>query len=484
MPNKITAEFLRNSRISNRNVDARLTAIVGLGPTTLNITDEPVVRGTGSVDQLSAYPGSGINVSQIADFPGVNSGALNYVLISQGGVLYNQNSASISNDGEITWSGDPDVDVNIPAAGSVYYVSYQHDVPSSQYDPEEFSDVTDIRAKYGAESNTTGILTTAGSINLENGAPAVLLVQASGSAYNENNYKLAINKLLKRSNIEDLVIVFPTNNSVTRAQQETLITYAMTHIMKSNAVGRERGLIYGSPSLLSAPDGIDTIGDKSTSGTYLYKAFTTTNEDICYIVPSRVRRKDENGNYMELDANFAAAAVAGLQSSLLKRSTPMHEMKISGIEIENNKWEDYELEKLSNGGCLVLISQDNIVSIYDATTTDKTSADTEEKSVIVGKRLVKRTLRDGLRNEFFNGKGTVILPGTETDVEAKAEGLLGGLVRDGELFSYGVIDDPSTGERKITAKVDSSEPRRINLDCSVKFLYPLKNIRITISTFV
>jgi hypothetical protein len=481
---KINVNFIPNPRISNRNADTRVVAIVGLGPTSINVVDEPVTRGTGSIDYLSKYPGTNVNVSQIADFPNVITGAPNYVLISQGGVLYNSASASASTAGAITWSGSPSSDVDIPTPGDIYYVSYQVGVPSTQFDPEEFSDKSDIQSKHGPESNTAGILTVAGTIALENGAPSVLLCQASGSSYNETNYKAAIDKLIKRDNIEDVVIVFPTNASVTRAQQEVIITYAMSHIMRANSLGRERGLVYGSPSVQSAADGINTIGDSSTPGTFIYKAFNSRNEDICYTVPSRVRRKDASGNYMELDANFGAAAVGGLQSSLPKRSSPMHGMIITGIEIENEEFDDEQLQRLSNAGCLVLYAKDNIIRIYDSITTDPTSADTEEKSVIAQKRLVKRTLRNGIRNEFFQGKGTIIYPTTDTDVEAKVESLLGGLVRDREIYEYGVQDDPTTGQRKIIAKIDPSEPRKIKVSCSIRYLYALKYMDIEVSTYV
>jgi hypothetical protein len=481
---KVNVNFIPNPRISNRNADTRVVAIVGLGPTSINVVDEPVTRGTGSIDYLAKYPGTNISVSQISDFPNVISGAPNYVLISQGGVLYNSASASANSVGGITWSGNPSSDVDIPIPGDIYYVSYQAGVPSTQFDPEEFSDKADIQSKYGPENNSTGLLTIAGTIALENGAPSVLLCQASGSSYNEANYKAAIDKLIKRDNIEDVVVVFPTNSSITRAQQETIITYAMSHVMRANSLGRERGLIYGSPSPQSAPDGINVIGDSSTPGTYIYKASSSINEDICYVVPSRVRRKDANDNYMELDANFGAVAVGGLQSSLPKRSSPMHGMRVTGIEIENEEFDDEQLQRLSNAGCLVLYSKDSIIRIYDSITTDPTSADTEEKSVKVQKRLVQRTLRNGLRNEFFQGKGTIIFPTTDTDVEAKVESLLGGLVRDREIYEYGTQDDPTTGQRKIIAKIDPSEPRKIKVSCSVRYLYALKFMDVEVSTYV
>ena len=481
---KVNVEFLRNPRIANRNSESRITAIVGLGPVTRNIVDEAVVRGTGSVDTLSLYPSSGVSVSQISDFPGVISTAQNYVLISQGGVLYNRNSSSVNANGQITWpitSNNPDV----PAPGTVYYVSYSGAVPDSQFNPEEFSDKSDILAKYGEENNNTGILSVAGTINLENGAPSVLLVQASSSSYNEAAYKLAIDKLLKRSNVEDVVAVFPCDGSVTRAQQEVILTYLHTHFMKANTIGRERGIIYGSPTSLTATGGIDDVGDIAQAGTYCGKANSLSNEDICYVVAGRVRRKDANGNYMELDTNFVAAAIGGLQASLPKRSTPMHEMKLVGFELDNEKFSDSELKKLDNASCLVVTSNDNICEIYDSITTDNASADTQEKSVITQKRLVKRSIREGLRNEFFKGKGTVVLPYTETDIEAKTDGILNALVTvDKEIYAYGLKDDPTTGERKTIATVDPTEPRRIRVKCSIKYLYALKWIDVEVSTFV
>lgn len=481
-PSGVTVNILDNPLIVSITGAARLPAIVGFGPTTRTVVDEAVVRASsGYVDYLANYPAAGVNVSQIAESAGVVSGSLSAVFKSLNGSLYNHTaSASINANGAITWLGS---NTDIPSTGSIYYVRYTYNVPSTQYDPVTLSDKGLVLARYGAENATTGILSIAGSIALENGAPAVTLVQASGSVYSEVNYKAAIDKLQKKSNIEQLIVVFPSG-SVTRAQQETLLTYAMSHINLMSGVGKERGLICGSPSSYFAQSGgFDSVGDASTDGSYVYRATALNNPDVTYAVPSRVRRKDANGNYMELDGNFAAIMIAGLEASQALRTTPMHGKAVTGVEIENEKWTDFEMNRLGGAGCLVLESKSGVITIRDAITTDGTSADTEEIAIRAGRRLVTRTLRDVLQN-VYTSKGKVITTSTIPNIIGTIHSTLGSLQNQGEIVSYGQTDDPLTGETKITAKQNTVEPRQIDAACSIKFPYALKWIVVNVSTYV
>lgn len=480
-PPGVDVEVLDNPRLINLGEAARITAIVGMGPITRIVTDEAIVRGTGSIDYLANYPGTGFSVSQIAAYPGLYSGLINYTRISQGGGLYNISSASINASGYITWPvGGSFLDV--PSAGTTYYASYTFDVPDSQYTPTLFNDKQMIKAKYGAESVSTGILSVAGSINLENGPPAVLLCQAQGSSYNEQAYKDAIDKLKKYDFVEQVVVVFPSG-SVTRAQQETILTYAFNHVLQMTQSRKERGLVSGSPSSSYASGGFDTIGTPATTGTYTYRSTAIKQKNSVYAVPSICYRVDESGNTMLLDGNFAAAAIAGKQCAQRLRSTPITGMSITGITMEDEKWNDSDMNFLASNGCLVLQSKSGIITIRDAITTDPANADTQEMSVISQERLVKRSLRNGLENTY-KGKGKVILPTTPNDVIATTEAILRTLVKEGEIYGYGTIDDPITGETKISAKQNSSEPRAIDVTCSVKYLYPLKWIKVTVSTYV
>ena len=478
-PRGVKVEVLDNPNFINVGDDVRLPALVGLGPTSIKVIDEAVVRGATSVDTLSVSTANIASIQQIANTPGIASGSVSARAISENGALYSLASASITNPGQITWTGSGD---NVPNEGDVYYISYTYDVLSTQFDPKTFSDKAALKSTYGDEDVTDGLLTIGGAIVLENGSPAVMCVQASGSSYVEANYKAAIDKLQKKNNIEQLVILFPSG-SVTRTQQESLINYAITHVKTMTNNGKERGLMTGSPSSYFASDGIDTIGDESTSGTYRYRAAALADRDVTYIVPSRIRRKDESGNYMELDGNFAAAAVAGVQAAQDKQATPIHGFNVVGIEIENEKWNDFEMNQLGGSGCLVLESRSNVITIRDAITTDSTSADTQEISVVSTQRLVKRTLRDALTNTYTN-KGKVITNTTTNDVEATTFSTLQSLVLANEIAAIGREDNPATGETKISAKRDTTEPRRILVTCSYQPLYPLKWITVTVSVFI
>ena len=476
-PPQVNVDVLDNPRIINTANGARLTAIVGVGPTILTIVDEAIVRASGSVDNLSAYPGSGCVLSQVASLPGVNTSDPHAILLSLGGALYQKASASLNTTGQITWSGSG---TDIPTAGTVYYASYVCGVPASQYLPTTFYDKKVIQNQYGMESNTTGILTIAGAVNLENGAPGVILVQAASvsvPAYNN-----AIDLLQKLDNIEQIVCVFPSG-SVTRAQQEQVLNYAFTHTQYMNSITRDRGLMSGSPSSNYASGGFDTIGNISTSGTYLYRANTLKNADHTYVVPSNVWRYDQSGNLMLLDGNFLAAAIAGLEAAQPKRSTPLHGRTIAGLIIENDKWFPAEMDQLGAGNCLVVQSHGSVVTIRDAITTDPTSADTQEISVRAVRRLVKKTLTDGLSN-VYTSKGLVILPETPSNVASTTASLLQSVIGAGEIADYGKQDNPATGETQISAQQDPIEPRKINVTCSYFALYPLKWIFVTCSTYI
>jgi len=478
-PPGVDVSVLANPRLINLGEATRITAIVGMGPTTRIVTDEPVVRGTASIDYLGAFPGSGVSVSQIAEFSGLYPGLVNYVSRTAGGGLYALASASVSPGGSLTWTGSG---TDVPTAGTTYFVTYTYNVPTSQFTPTLFNDKQLIKATYGAESNTNGILAVAGSINLENGAPAVLLCQVTSSVYNETAYKDAIDKLKKYDYIEQVVVVFPSG-SVTRAQQETVLIYAFNQVMSMNTNRKERGLIQGSPSAGYASGGFDSVGSPSVSGSYTYRGTALKHEDNVYVVPSVCHRVDESGNTMLLDGNFAAAAVAGKQVAQQLRSTPITGMTITGITMEDEKWSDFEMNFLAASGCLVLTSKSGVIKVRDAITTDPANADTQEMSVIAQKRLVKRSLRNGLENTYM-GKGVVILPTTPNDVIATTEAILRTLVKQREIFDYGKNDNPTTGETKISAKQNTEEPRKIDVTCSIKYLYPLKWISVTVSTYV
>ncbi|MFA5397148.1 MAG: hypothetical protein WC346_14155 [Methanogenium sp.] len=479
-PPSTTVSVSDNPRIINPSVPRKIPAIISIGNTSVTVTDEAVIRSTGSVDYVQNYPNSLLSILKVTNTPGITAGNLSYQAISLNGALYATASASITNPGAISWTGGG---VNVPSTGSVYYVSYTYSLPATSYDPVTFYSKEDILNVKGAENTSTGMLAIGGSIVLENGSPGVILVQASGSSYNENNYKTAIDKLQKKDNVSSIVCLFPSG-SVTRVQQESLINYAHTHVLTMNNIGRERALLSGSPSSLTASDGFDSIGDTSTPSTYSYRGNAIKNKHHTYTVPSAlITRKDANGNTMTLDGNYLSAALAGVRAAQTKRSTPVHGFTLTGITLEDDKWSDAEMNQLGSAGCCVIMSKFSVVTVRDDITTDSTSADTQEPSVVDVQRLVQETLRTVLNNTYTN-KGKVITSTTINDVVATTASGLQSLVTSKEISAYGKVDNPLTGETKIFAKQNSQEPRQIDVTCSYLPLYPLKYLSVNVSVYI
>ena len=504
-PPKVTVNVNANPRIINISEDVRIPAIVGPGPTRITITDEVVLRGPGAIDYLASYPSANVTVSKVAKHPNLtySSGSsgndidaitgLNGSLYVPSGSIPPQGGPIVagyiaSTNGYLTWPQDPVAVATgtVPSTGSTYYVTYSFDVPSSQFLPGVFSDKQAITNQYGGENNTTGCLTVAGSIALENGSPAVILCQISGSQPSEALYRSAIDQLRKKSNIEEVIVVFPSG-SLPQNIRNNVHTYLFQHVQLMNLAQRWRGMFYGVGSPNYNPsDGLsvfDTIGDTSTAGSYVFVANQFMDQDVVLVAPSIVWRLDKNNNRIELDGSYACAAVAGVHAAQPLRSTPITGFTVTGINIDIEKWDPFQMNALGQAGVLVLSNVGGIITIRDAITTDPTSADTQEINVVSQRRLVERELSTQLFNLYTN-KGKTIDVTTVRDVEASVRSILNALRNQNEIFGFGTKDDPNTGETKITAIQNSIEPRQIDVTASVKFLYPLKFLSVSISLFV
>ena len=506
-PPQVSVNVLPNPRITNISEAARIPAIIGMGPSTITVTDEAVYRSSsGALDSLSVYPNSNIVITTIAKRAGLTytSGSssnsidaitgLNGSLFVPSGTIPPQGGAIVAGytslaNGQIQWPQDPVAVATgtVPATGSTYFVSYSYSVPTTQYNPTVFSDKNSMINQYGQEGNITGMLTIAGSIALENGSPAVVLCQVSGSL-SAANYRTAIDKLRKRTDVEEIILVFPSGSLPPNIRTDTH-TYLFQHTQLMNTVQKWRGMYYsvGSP-WYNPEDGLSifydtSIGDPNTAGSFIGNAVSFSSQDVVLPAPSNVWRLDKNNNKIQLDGSYLAAAIAGVHAAQTLRSTPITGFIITGVNITADLWDDYQLNSLGGGGVLVVLNHNGVLSIRDAITTDPTSADTQEINVVSQRREVERELATQLFNTYTN-KGKTIGPDTPRDIEATTRSILNNLVTQKEIYGYGVNDDPNTGETKIQAVQDPNEPRQINLSCSIKYLYPLKYINVSVSVFV
>ena len=453
-PPSVNVTSVANNRIINIDENARIPCIVGAGPSPRTITDTAITRGTGAFDVL---PDSGsasgyITLSQVSPFPGASSSYSNWS-------GYHSTSGSSS----IYWDGT--AGSTAPRAGEVYYASYTHAVPSTQFDPTLFVDSKDVKAFYGAESTSTGKITIAANMALENGAPAVMCVQVDGNEAVGANWTTALNKLKKKSSIAYIVPV--TSGS---AIQNLVIAHC--DIESNPNIGHERSCIIGADT---------TVTDV---GGFVTKATALANKRVIFVAPDAdVSRLASSGTSLTLGGEYIAASLSGLITGQANVISPVTGKQIVGFTIPDDQFEPYDMNRMAVVGVCVIYSKVGVIKVRHAITTDPTSANTSEISVVSADDMVRRITRDKLDAAYI-GKGIVITESTPAAVAATVKAIWSSLVRDGLISSYGTKNDPTTGEVPITAAQDSAEPTRINVTGSVKFLYPLNYINVEFYIYV
>ena len=443
VPPSVSVTSVANSRIINLSEDTRIPAFVGAGPSARVVTDYPIARGSGAYDVLPVGSGSIMTLSQLAAYPGAS------VSNAAWAARY-----SLSGSNAVYW-GAGTAGVNVPRNGETYYVSYTYPVTSSQYDAQTFTDSNDVLAAYGAEAS--GSLTTAANIALENGAPAVICVQIQGTG-TLAQYQAAIDKLKKKSNIA-YVIPLSFDASVQSA------VLAHCNQESSPLIGHERSCILG-------------MAPATAVGTFVSKATALKDKRAILVAPSSATR-----GTMTVNGTMIGAALAGLITAQPKLITPVTGKVLTGFTLTDDLYLPYEMNLMAGNGVCVITSQSGVVKIRHAITTDPTSADTREISVVVADDMVRRITRNKLTDAYI-GKGIVISTSTPAQVAATVASIWTGLIRDGLIDAYGTTFDPSTGEVPISAVQDPIEPTRINVTGSVRFLYPLNYIDVTFFIYV
>jgi len=452
-PPSVQVSSVANNRIINISEDVRIPAIVGQGPTKRTVTDYPIVRSSSGYDLLvnSGSSAGYITLTKVASYPGAP-------VSNSSWHLHYGTSGSCA----VYWEGT--AGSTMPRTGETYYVSYHYPVPSSQFTPTVFTDSADIVTAYGSEDSSTPNITIAANMALENGAPAVMCLQVSGSVSSDANWTTAFNKLKKKSNVAYVVPV---------ASGSTIQTAALQHCLVESApvIGHERECIFGA-----------TPG--TTVDTFVSKAVALKNSRVILVAPSdNITRISPTGTTLILQGAHIAAALAGLITAQDKAITPVTGKIITGFTIPDDQYEPYDMNYMAANGVCVIYSMSGIIKVRHAITTDPTSADTREISIVSSDDMVRRITREKLTDAYV-GKGIVISSSTPAAVAGTVAAIWSSLVREGLIDNYGTKNDPTTGEVPISASQDPNEPTKINVTGAVRFLYPLNYISVTFYIYV
>lgn len=515
------AEVIPNPRLISLAEGIRVPAVVGFGPTrVIKGFDTPYqvsASGSNSAGWTDELPFDNVKVYEVSttfSFIG-KSGSAGYennlfTGISSddySGDIWNSLDSEASNNlsdfevtgsiGNIVWFSNADNGDGISIGNDLnlnaYYIHFSADVPATQYDATLFVDKVDIRAKYGGQQlassstpdggATCGVLTVAGSMALEEGSPAIWLVQAATN--DVAGYKTAIDKLKKINGINYVLSVFPSG-SWSQTDVDSVHAYMKSHAeqMSQDHIMKERQTAIGDLWTGVSTGGSSGRAEDEVLSTYTGKAETYSSKRVTYAAPvDLIQRPDDSGRLVNLDGNYMQVAHTAKISAQEKVKTPVTGGSFASFSMPNNKYEETEMDILAAAGVSVFYSVDGLVKIRHSISTDPTNADTQELSVIEQENLVKRISRDKL-NQAFIGKGITVDENTPSNVASTLEGILRTLVANKEIFAYGTKNDPATGETPITAFQDSVEPRRIQISASVKFLYPLNWISLTFSLYV
>lgn len=462
-PPHVRVESIANNRIINISEEDRIVAIVGPGPTTRSVTDEAVTRVSGSAPSIDRLANSKVTVTKVAAYPGATGSYGNW----SGNYIWVPGTGG-TDTGAILWMSGSSGNGQ-PRDGETYYVTYTYPVPTTQYNPQLFVDSGDIENIYGIEASATGAITTGAKIVLENGAPAVMCLQISGSVDSSLVWTNTLNKLKKKDMVSYVVPLASGSNS------DDVRTAVLTHCLNESSpdIGHEREAVFGL-----------TYGDNMSVDSYISTATAFSNKRAILVTPGiGVTRTLSDGRVKVLDGDYCAAAVAGAVTAQEKPIYPITGKIIVGIEIPDDQYEPYDMNRMGAVGVCVLYSKSGVIKCRHAMTTDTASADTEEISVVAADDLVRRITRNKLEDQFL-GKGIVVNPNTSRNVEAAVRAIWGQLVRNGSIYAFGTKNDPTTGEVPISAVQDSSEPRKILVTGSIKYLYPLNYINVSFYTYV
>lgn len=454
-PPGVTVEVEANTRIVSLSADVRTPAIIGVCPGTRTITDEPVQRG-GSTD-IDALANAAVStITKAASAPGIPTGDP---------AIYPASEYQLSGGNGIDWTGG--ANTNEPSEGQTYYVSYTYALPASSYEPQLFTTSEDVIDAYGVEA-VNNSLTLGCILALENGAPVVYGARASGSVANRIYFREVLTKLEKLSNIYVVVPMSLTTD---------IHADALAHVLQMSAiaVGKERQLFIGASG---------SIGDSDTAGTLVYMAGNPSNQRRTLVVgvdadPEGIIQRGT----MLLDNSHIAAMVAGKVCGTTLYASTITGDGLVGASIPDEYWNSTEMNLLATAGITVIISRNSYVTVRHALTTDQTSADTAEISVVSGLDRVIKATRSFLESRFI-GRGLLIDTALLGSIESGVASIWTRLVDDGEIEEYGTTNDPTTGQIPIKVTQNATEPRQVDVVGAVKLKYPMVWMKVQLVTYV
>jgi hypothetical protein len=378
-------------------------------------------------------------------------------------------------------------------------------------DPETFTDPEDLYAKHGypnadfkwVANATTGVLerstteyTCSNTLSLgatlafENGAPAVMTVQARvypfADSYigyvtgdgNDTGEDFDLSEAYAELEGEDVDVIVP----LTPKYPFSAFTAGIQHceIMSQTRNKKERMVFIGAPEgmttdhMLSSDssafidnvtqDGIVDSNDDADVG--IDASYGTTYRAMFFGPDAIVRTI--SGQSMNLDGYYIAAAAAGWFAGQGYLALPITRKTLVGFSISRTKKiSNYTMNRLQDDGVSWVepVAGGGRVN-HGKTTTNSGTAELEEPTIIMVRDYVSRVSREIMENQYVGG---VIDNTTLTNATATANSILLSLQGQNLITAFA----------NLRVVQNSQEPRQIDVSFDVMPIYPLNWIYIS-----
>jgi hypothetical protein len=380
----------------------------------------------------------------------------------------------------------------VPISG-VFYIDYTYDKSSTDYEPKNFTDYTQVVSEYGPDAEwtlvTTGTnagsydfaslnpLTLASRLAFANGASIVSLTQMSGNGLTTGEFQNALNQLQAKT-IDVIVpltvgsgaslteISIPTKSSILSAVD----IHCQTMSLPQNK--KERVSI-GSL-------GVAEIGDVDTENTYVYTASEVLSDKrIALVAPGKclVEIQDPNGEFqqVEVDGAFMAVAASALSCNPnFDVATPLTNKQFVGFDNisartadhPNSEYLESEKNILAAAGVFVIDRTGSRIFVRHQLTTDQTNVAVGEFSVVTTTDYVSQAVR--YTTEQFIGKkliNAIVVPAVKSTILATMQ----------QLIQAAIINAVGA----ITVQVDPNNPTQILSTVQYVPVFPLNRIKVT-----
>lgn len=338
---------------------------------------------------------------------------------------------------------------NIPQSAYTYVLSSQTAKVASDYTMKTTFSLAETETLYGSSSVESNELSVAAKLFFLNGGVKLNLVQVNGSDINAflNAFDLLAAEQL------DVVVALQANTS----GFEFLFPQLRGRVFELSqpALGYQR-MVFVAPA----------IG--TTISEYMTLAQAMSFNRMVVTAPSSITMTFA-GTSTEVPAYFLNAAISGFLGSPDNLvSEPVTNKQLLGIDDVGVKYNRGQISNLIGAGVLIVQNRNGIVAAVQAITTDRTSVENNEVSLIRIADFFGKTLRTVLTKIYVGSRiDTTAIPSIRSTISSVAKSFI-----DGKVLVQ-------TTEPSVTQNKDN--PTEIDVTIAIQPVYPLNFISVSFS---